>query len=59
MQSKRPRVPAAVRKKRRRVRKPKPGAVKGERLKPISLYPFDFDMVLRKLLSPTSRPSGK
>lgn len=55
MQSKRPRAPAARRKKRRRARKPKPGAVKGERLKPISLYGMDFDEVIRRLITSPKR----
>ena len=59
MQSKRPRAPAAPRKRRKRARKPKPGAVKGERLKPISLHGMTFDEVIRKLVKAPSSPRGE
>jgi hypothetical protein len=58
MQSKRSRAPAGSRKKRPRARKVKPGAVKGERLKPISLHGMEFDEVMRRLVRPM-RPRSR
>jgi hypothetical protein len=56
MQSKRSRAAANPRKKRDRAKKAKPGAVKGERLKPISLHPLTLDEVLKRLVrAPTKR----
>ena len=43
MQSKKPRPKA-------RKRKPKAGATKGERLKPVSLHGMEFDEVMRRLI---------
>jgi hypothetical protein len=54
MQSKKPRktrgAPKAKRKRKKRDSKPKAGAVKGERLKPISLHGMELDDVLRRLV---------
>jgi hypothetical protein len=59
MQSKKPRTTRGAPKKKakraKRGHKVKPGAVKGERLKPISLHGMDFDDVIRTLLQ---QPSG-
>jgi hypothetical protein len=56
MQSKKPRTTRgaskAKRKRKKRGSKPKAGAVKGERLKPISLHGMDFDDVMRRLVTP-------
>ena len=40
----------APKKRKRRAKKPTPGAVPGERLKPISLYGMEFDDILRRLV---------
>ena len=52
MQSKKPRTTRGtpVGKRAKRGAKPKAGAVKGERLKPISLHGMEFDEVIRKLV---------
>jgi len=57
MQSKKPRTTRGAPKAKRKKRgsKPKAGAVKGERLKPISLHGMEFDDVMRRLLSPDRR----
>jgi hypothetical protein len=57
MQPKRQRAPAGVRKKRPRARKPKVGAVKGQRLKPISLHGMEFDDVIGRLIRPPKKPA--
>ena len=51
MQPKRSRAPAAARKRKpkRRTKKRTPGAVKGERLKPISLHGMEFEEIMRRL----------
>lgn len=36
----------------KRKRKPKAGADKRERLKPVSLHPLEFDEVMRRLIAP-------
>ena len=55
MQPKRQRAPAGARKKRKRGGKPASGAVKRERLKPISLHGMEFDEVIKRLVRPPSR----
>jgi hypothetical protein len=59
MQSTRSRSARGTPKKKKRAKrghKVKPGAVKGERLKPISLHGMDFDDVMRQLVRP-SKPT--
>jgi hypothetical protein len=58
MQSKKPRTTRG-KPKRTRARKPKPGAVKGERLKPISLYGMELDDALKRLVSKATRPPAR
>jgi hypothetical protein len=52
MQSKEPRTTRGKPRKKRGS-KPKPGAVKGKRLKPISLHGMEFNDVIRRLVSRT------
>jgi hypothetical protein len=46
MQSKKPRTAGEK-------RKPKPGATKGKRLRPVSLHPMKFDEVMQRLIGRT------
>lgn len=41
-----------------RKRKPKAGADKRERLKPVSLHPLEFDEVMRRLVTGSRKISG-